>query len=44
MVIPVGKGFFQNLLIVENIGGRMKRSNLGDFVFVPLIGEFGFEG
>jgi protein-L-isoaspartate(D-aspartate) O-methyltransferase len=43
MVLPAGKGFFQNLLIVENVGGKMKSSNLGDFVFVPLIGEFGFE-
>jgi protein-L-isoaspartate(D-aspartate) O-methyltransferase len=44
MVLPVGKGFFQNLLIVENLKGIMKSSNLGDFVFVPLVGEFGFEG
>jgi len=43
IVLPVGKSFFQNVLVVRKINGRMESSNLGDFVFVPLIGEFGFD-
>lgn len=44
MVLPVGREFFQNLLIIRKISGKMESSNMGDFVFVPLVGEFGFEG
>jgi protein-L-isoaspartate(D-aspartate) O-methyltransferase len=45
MVLPVGKSFFwQKLLLVERSKLGMKTSDIGPFVFVPLIGELGFEG
>lgn len=45
MVLPVGKSFFwQKLLLVEKSRLGMKTEDIGPFVFVPLIGELGFEG
>ncbi len=47
---PTGKGRFlystsyrQKMLKVRKIKGKMRTSNLGEFVFVPLIGKYGFE-
>ncbi len=38
MVIPVGKtGFAQRMLVVKKVKGKRQISDLGSFVFVPLI-------
>ena len=42
LVIPVGPRWEQELVLVERQGGRLRTSNHGGCVFVPLIGEGGF--
>lgn len=44
MVIPVQSGFFgQNLVLVEkSVNGRVRKSDTGPVIFVPLRGDYGF--
>jgi len=45
MVLPVGRNMlWQKLLLVKKVKNGIETEDLGPFVFVPLIGEFGFEG
>ena len=45
MVIPVGKGGFQELIFLEkdDKGRIIEKKNICDCMFVPLIGKEGFE-
>jgi protein-L-isoaspartate(D-aspartate) O-methyltransferase len=43
MVIPVGHSFEQEMMLIEKKHGRVTRSSLGNFVFVPLRGKYGTE-
>ena len=42
LVIPVGPRYEQELVLVERDGGRLRTTNHGACVFVPLVGEGGF--
>jgi protein-L-isoaspartate(D-aspartate) O-methyltransferase len=42
LVIPVGSRWGQDLVLVERDGARLRTTNHGACVFVPLIGEGGF--
>jgi len=42
MVIPVGNSFSQDLLLGIKEKGKLKISNYGGCVFVPLVGEYGW--
>lgn len=45
MILPVGRNlFWQKLLLVKKLKEKVETEDIGPFVFVPLIGEFGFEG
>ncbi len=44
LVVPVGDREQQEMVLVENRGGRFITRNLGGAAFVPLIGRFGWEG
>jgi len=42
MVIPVGEvGFYQVLMRVRKIDGKIVEENLGGVAFVPLVGKYG---
>jgi len=42
MVIPVGEvGFYQVLIRVRKIDGKIVEENLGGVAFVPLVGKYG---
>ena len=41
MVIPVGDGGFQELIVLKNEGGQLKSRKGSGCVFVPLIGKYG---
>lgn len=41
IVIPVGPKYGQKVIKAVKIKGRLEEFSLGDFMFVPLIGEFG---
>ena len=43
MLVPVGGKFYQDLIRVERNGKKLLRENLGGCVFVPLIGEHGYQ-
>lgn len=45
LIIPVGaKNFHQELMLVERVNqDKWTKHNVGGVVFVPLIGQFGFE-
>lgn len=43
LVIPVGSGFSQELTVVLKKKGKVVKNNLCGCVFVPLIGEDGWE-
>ena len=42
-IAPIGKRYIQELMLYEKKGGSLKKRRLGPVVFVPLIGEYGFE-
>ncbi|MDD5260091.1 MAG: protein-L-isoaspartate O-methyltransferase, partial [bacterium] len=42
IVIPLGSNFGQDLVVGEKHKGELKIFNYGKVVFVPLIGEFGW--
>lgn len=43
LLVPVGSRFMQELVAVDKRDGSVKESKLGGCVFVPLIGEDGWE-
>ncbi len=43
LVIPVGTGDNQELVVIERIGGELYRQDLGPVRFVPLIGTEGWD-
>ena len=44
LVIPIGpKGHQMLTLVTKDQAGQVKRSNLADVIFVPLLGQHGFE-
>ena len=44
LLVPVGgTQFYQTLVKVRKIGGRILEENLGGVAFVPLIGKHGFQ-
>ncbi|MCQ8893325.1 MAG: protein-L-isoaspartate(D-aspartate) O-methyltransferase [Methanolinea sp.] len=44
LVAPVGGRDLQELVRLEKRGGKVTRTSHGGVVFVPLLGEFGWEG
>ncbi|MCI0340314.1 MAG: methyltransferase domain-containing protein, partial [Planctomycetales bacterium] len=44
LVVPVGFGPVQDLVLVQRTQGEVRRSVLCESVFVPLIGKGGFPG
>lgn len=42
LAIPVGTRFYQNLVVVRKIGGKVERVNMGGCTFVPLRGAQGW--
>jgi len=43
MVIPVGSGYLQNLILVKKENGEVTRKDYGGVAFVPMRGEHGFD-
>ncbi|MFQ6009892.1 MAG: protein-L-isoaspartate(D-aspartate) O-methyltransferase [Candidatus Aenigmatarchaeota archaeon] len=43
MVIPVGDRYMQHMLVVTKKKGKIKKKDMGRFMFVPLIGKYGFK-
>ena len=43
IVIPVGNSFSQDLLLGRKVEGKLKIQNYGGCIFVPLVGEHGWQ-
>jgi protein-L-isoaspartate(D-aspartate) O-methyltransferase len=43
MLIPVGSRYYQDLVLLEKDGEKLRKRDLGGCVFVPLIGKYGFQ-
>ncbi|MEM5804530.1 MAG: protein-L-isoaspartate(D-aspartate) O-methyltransferase [Candidatus Aenigmatarchaeota archaeon] len=43
MVIPVGGRDMQTMLIIRKTAKGIERRDMGNFIFVPLIGKYGFK-
>lgn len=43
MLVPVGGQGYQDLMLVTRNGDRLERTGLGGVVFVPLIGQHGYQ-
>jgi protein-L-isoaspartate(D-aspartate) O-methyltransferase len=42
LLVPVGRLLSQNLLKIRKKGKEIDKENLGQFIFVPLKGKYGF--
>lgn len=42
LLVPVGGRWYQDLIRVTRRGDRTEKENLGGCVFVPLVGEYGY--
>ena len=43
LLIPLGAKGAQTLVLLERLGGELRRTPLGEARFVPLVGEHGFD-
>ena len=43
IVVPVGDQFSQKMIVGTKKAGEIITQSIGDFVFVPLIGKYGFK-
>lgn len=42
LLSPVGSPFSQKMIRITKLNGKLKEEDLGDFVFVPLKGKYGY--
>jgi len=43
MVIPVGNLYMQEMFVVKKLKNKIEKKSIGSFMFVPLIGRYGFK-
>lgn len=43
MVIPVGNLYLQDMIVVKKLKTGVKKKSIGSFMFVPLVGKYGFK-
>jgi protein-L-isoaspartate O-methyltransferase len=43
MLIPVGAMFWQDLMLIEKIDGKIRQQPILPVMFVPLIGKYGYK-
>lgn len=43
IVAPIGGLFGQEMIKARKLGKRLERKSLGSFIFVPLVGQFGWK-
>ncbi|MEM2916476.1 MAG: protein-L-isoaspartate(D-aspartate) O-methyltransferase [Candidatus Woesearchaeota archaeon] len=43
LLIPVGSMYAQRMIKARKVRGKLETEDLGDYVFVPLIGKFGIK-
>ncbi len=43
MVIPVGNIYLQEMYVVKKLKSKLEKKSIGPFMFVPLVGKYGFK-
>ena len=43
MVIPFGNMYLQEMYVVKKIRNKIEKKSIGNFMFVPLLGKYGFK-
>jgi protein-L-isoaspartate(D-aspartate) O-methyltransferase len=43
MVIPIGNIYLQEMYVVKKSKAKVEKNSIGSFMFVPLVGKFGFK-
>jgi len=43
LVIPIGNLFIQEMYIIKKLRGKIEKESIGSFMFVPLVGRYGFK-
>lgn len=43
MVLPIGNLYLQEMYIAKKSKGKLEKKGIGSFMFVPLVGKYGFE-
>jgi len=43
MIIPVGNLYLQEMYVVKKLKDKIEKKSIGSFMFVPLIGRYGFK-
>lgn len=43
IVMPIGNIYLQEMYIVKKLKGKIEKNSIGSFMFVPLVGKYGFD-
>lgn len=43
LVIPVGNVYLQEMYVIKKLRGKIEKESIGSFMFVPLVGRYGFK-
>jgi protein-L-isoaspartate(D-aspartate) O-methyltransferase len=43
MVLPIGNLYLQDMFVVKKMKGKVEKKSIGSFMFVPLVGKYGFK-
>jgi hypothetical protein len=43
MVLPIGNLYLQEMFVVRKLKDKVDRKSIGSFMFVPLVGKYGFK-
>jgi protein-L-isoaspartate(D-aspartate) O-methyltransferase len=43
MVLPIGNLYLQEMLVIKKLKDKIEKKSIGDFMFVPLVGKYGFK-
>jgi protein-L-isoaspartate(D-aspartate) O-methyltransferase len=43
MVLPIGNLYLQEMYVVRKLKNKVEKNSIGSFMFVPLVGKYGFK-
>jgi len=43
MVLPIGNLYLQDMVVIKKLKDKVDKKSIGSFMFVPLVGKYGFK-
>jgi len=43
MVLPIGNLYLQDMFVIKKLKDKVDKKSIGSFMFVPLVGKYGFK-